>query len=70
MPNVLAKEEVYPEFVQNAATAENLSRAALDLLGNPARMDAVKAKLATVIASLGKAGAPARAAEAIMSLIK
>ena len=30
MPNLLAGREIYPEFIQGRATAENLSRAGLD----------------------------------------
>jgi lipid-A-disaccharide synthase len=30
-------EEVYPEFIQNAATPENISRAALELLQDESR---------------------------------
>ena len=32
MPNLLAGEEVFPEFIQDAATPENLAQAALELL--------------------------------------
>jgi lipid-A-disaccharide synthase len=69
MPNLLAKEEVYPEFLQNALTAENLAGAALDLLQNDARRQRIKSQLAQVIASLGGPGAPQRAAEAVLSLL-
>ena len=34
MPNLLANEEVFPEFIQSAATPENISHAALELLQN------------------------------------
>jgi lipid-A-disaccharide synthase len=69
MPNLLAKEEVYPEFLQNALTAENLAGAALDLLQNDARRQRIKSQLAQVIASLGGPGAAKRAAEAVLSVI-
>ncbi|MHC1765065.1 MAG: lipid-A-disaccharide synthase [Verrucomicrobiia bacterium] len=68
MPNLLAGEEVMPEFIQNAATAENLARAALDLLESPERRVAVKAKLAGVVQMLGKPGVSERAADAILKL--
>jgi lipid-A-disaccharide synthase len=68
MPNLLAREAVYPEFVQNAATPENLADAALALLRDPARVRHVKARLANVFATLGGPGAPDSAADAIMSL--
>lgn len=69
MPNLLAGAEVYPEFIQHEATAENISRAALELLRDETRGNAVKAKLAKVIQSLGGPGAPARAAAAIVELL-
>lgn len=69
MPNLLAGEAVYPEFIQRAATPENLAGAALELWRNESQRAAVKVKLARVIASLGGAGAPARAAKAIESLL-
>jgi len=68
MPNLLAGEPVYPEFIQNEATPENLSRAALELLQDQARRTQIKAQLAKIIASLGESGAPKRAATAILSL--
>jgi len=68
MPNLLAGEPVYPEFIQNEATPENLSRAALELLQDEARRTQIKVQLAKIIASLGEPGAPKRAATAILSL--
>jgi len=69
MPNLLANEEVYPEFLQYQLTAESLAGAALDLLSNEARRQRIKAKLAEVVASLGEPGAAKRAAEAVLSLL-
>jgi lipid-A-disaccharide synthase len=69
MPNLLAGELIYPEFIQHAATAENIAHAAIDLLDNTTRRRAIKAKLAKVIASLGGPGANRRAAQAIMQLL-
>jgi lipid-A-disaccharide synthase len=68
MPNLIADEMIYPEFVQQAATPENIAAAALELLRDEKRRAAVQGKLSQVIASLGKPGAPERAAEAILSL--
>lgn len=68
MPNLMAGEAVYPEFIQDAATAENIARAALKLLRDEKRRAAVQGKLAQVIASLGKPGAASRAAAAIVDL--
>ena len=68
MPNLLAGETVYPEFIQNEATPENLSRAALELLQDEGQREKIKAQLAKIIASLGEPGAAGRAATAILSL--
>jgi len=69
MPNLLAGEQIFPEFIQHAATPENIGRAALALLRDETRRRSVKAKLARVVASLGGPGASARAASAIVSLL-
>jgi lipid-A-disaccharide synthase len=70
MPNILADEEVYPEFLQHAATPENLSRAALELLQNENRREKIKLQLVKIVSSLGESGAANRAATAILSLFK
>jgi lipid-A-disaccharide synthase len=70
MPNLLAGEEVYPEFIQHAATSENIAAAALDLLKNETRRQTIRTQLAKVVASLGGPGANIRAAEAIVSLLR
>jgi len=69
MPNLLAGETVYPEFIQNDATAENLSRAALELLQDDTHRKQIKTQLATIVASLGEPGAAGRAAKAVLSLL-
>jgi lipid-A-disaccharide synthase len=68
MPNLLAGEEVYPEFIQSAATPENLSQAALKLLQDEVQRAKIKAQLAQIVASLGAPGAAGRAATAVLSL--
>src|ERR1017187_7447008 len=68
MPNLLAGETVYPEFVQHDATPENLARAALELLQDESRRTTIKAQLAKIITSLGEPGAARRAAAAVLSL--
>ncbi len=68
MPNLMAGEEVYPEFIQAAATPEHIAAAARDLLQNAARRQKIKGQLASIINSLGGPGAPKRAAAAILSL--
>ncbi|MBK9140624.1 MAG: lipid-A-disaccharide synthase [Verrucomicrobia bacterium] len=69
MPNLLAGAEVFPEFIQSAATPENLASAALVLLTDANRRAQVRARLAEVVASLGGPGASRRAAAAISRLL-
>ncbi|MDB6041328.1 MAG: Lipid-A-disaccharide synthase [Verrucomicrobiales bacterium] len=69
MPNLLADEMIYPEFIQSAATADNISRKAIELLNNTEGRRVIKAKLLKVIESLGPGGASERAADAILHLI-
>jgi len=69
MPNLLAGREVFPEFVQNAATGGNLAHAALDLLRDDSRRASVKEQLAKVVASLGPPGASNRAAKAVLNCV-
>lgn len=68
MPNLMAGEEVYPEFIQSAATPENIAGAALELLQNKPRRRKIKAQLEKIVSSLGEPGATHRAATAILSL--
>ena len=69
LPNIMAREEVFPEFIQETATPENLSRTALELLQDESRRAAIKAKLAKLLSSFGGPGASCRAAKAITALI-
>ena len=69
MPNILVNEEVFPEFIQNAATPESISSAALELLQNESRRAKIKSQLAGIVSSLGEPGAGQRAATAILSLL-
>lgn len=68
MPNLLAGEEVYPEFIQHFATPENIARAALELLSDQSRRQKIKSQLEKIVASLGEPGAANRAATAILKL--
>jgi lipid-A-disaccharide synthase len=68
MPNLLANESVFPEFIQSDATPENISREAIDLLNNNERREGIKQKLRKIVESLGGPGASERAAKAILKL--
>jgi len=69
MPNLRLNREVYPEFIQDAATAENIARTAIELLKDKARREKIQGDLTEVIASLGSGGAAIRAARAILGLV-
>jgi lipid-A-disaccharide synthase len=66
MPNLLADEELFPEFIQDAATPGNLAKAALELLDDAPRRARIQGRLREVVQSLGKPGASGRAARAIL----
>ena len=70
MPNLLANEEVFPEFIQDAATGENLARAVSDLLGNPRKQETIRHRLREIVLSLGAPGACHRGADAIVRLLQ
>jgi lipid-A-disaccharide synthase len=70
MPNILADEMIFPEFIQNDATPENLAAAALELLQNEPARAQIKSQLAKIVSSLGESGASRRAAAAISSLFE
>jgi lipid-A-disaccharide synthase len=68
MPNLLTNEEIFPEFIQGPATAENIAAAALDLLRDPNKRNAIRARLGKVIEMLRGPGARQRAARRISQL--
>jgi lipid-A-disaccharide synthase len=69
MPNLLAKEEIFPEFIQDKATPENISRAALDLLQDEPKRRKIKNALAKIIDELGGPGDSQRAERLIAELV-
>lgn len=70
MPNILADAPVFPEFIQNEATAAKLARAALEFLGDASRRAETRRALAKIIDTLGSPGAAERGAEAIWKVMK
>lgn len=68
MPNLLANREIFPELIQNEASAERIEAAARELLENEPRRAEIQTALRQVIATLGHPGASGRAAKAILSL--
>ena len=66
MPNLLAGEELFPEFLQSEANADNLATASLRLLRDKAERTRSLDGLSLVAAKLGKSGAATRAAQAVL----
>jgi lipid-A-disaccharide synthase len=69
MPNLLAGEEIFPEFIQHAAAGDTIAQATLELLRDDGRRARVKTRLSEIVASLGEPGANVRAAKAVMHLL-
>lgn len=70
MPNILAGEAVFPEFVQREANPRNLAGAALSLLRDRPRRAQIQERLAQVMRSLESEHGRRRAAEAIVRLLE
>jgi lipid-A-disaccharide synthase len=70
MPNLLANQEVFPEFIQDAATPENIARASIELLRDGGRREKIRNQLADGISSLGPPGAARRAAKAVLATLQ
>jgi lipid-A-disaccharide synthase len=67
MVNVMAGEEVVPELLQDNMRPDAIAAYALDLLNNRRRREAMKQRVADIVATLGGPGASKRAAEAILA---
>jgi len=70
MPNLLVDEPIFPEFIQHAATSENIAGAALALLDDAKRRADVRSRLAQITDSLASPGASRRAAKAICEMLR
>ncbi len=68
--NLALMEGIVPEFLQSAATADNLTTAALELLNNEQARRHMRAGYARMRQALGKPGACDRAAAAILAYVK
>lgn len=69
MPNLLVQKEIMPEFLQESCTAQNLERAVLKFLDDPALVRSTRSGLTAVRAHLGPPGSADRAATEILSLL-
>ena len=69
MPNLLAGEELFPEFLQSEANADNLAEASLRLLRDKGERTRILDGLELVTSRLGQSGAAARAAQAVLGTL-
>ena len=70
MPNILADEPLFPEFIQDDANSQNIAGACLELLSDEERRNRIRARLGEVVGSLGGPGASERAASAVLALYR
>jgi len=70
MVNILAKEKVVPEFLQENANEEALFEAARRILDQPAWQNLIRKNLKKVSRSLGEPGASLRAAKAVKEVLE
>jgi len=69
LPNLLAKRQLVPELLQDAATAENLGAAVLERLENTEERDRLRAAFTELHATL-RQGADEKAAQAVSELVE
>ena len=69
MPNVLADKEIVPEFIQHQAKPDELAKATLRLIDEPAARQQMISEFDKIIAQLGEGGASEKAAKAIVEAI-
>jgi lipid-A-disaccharide synthase len=69
LANLVAGEEIVPEFIQNAVNPASLAAEAADILTDDARRAEMVEKLHRVKMTLGSGGATARTAHLALSLI-
>ena len=70
LANIIAGRNIVPEFIQNDANADNLSRKTLEIISSEDKMNRMKEELRGVKNSLGSPGASKRAAEIINNFLK
>lgn len=67
--NLLAEEEVFPEFVHHKCQGKNMAKVCLDWLAHPEKIDALQQKLALLRRKWAIPGATARAAKLLVDRI-
>ena len=69
LPNILAGEFVVPEFLQDAATPENLAQSVLDLLNDAPRRERIRQRFAGMLTEL-RQNTSQKAADAVMPYLE
>ncbi len=67
--NLVVMKQIVPEFLQERATPENLTQAAMELLLNPSRKEQTLADYREMRQHLGEVGVCDRAAEEILQMV-
>ena len=70
MPNILAEEEIFPEFIQNEATPDNIAKASIRILQDSTERQKILTGLKHIASQLGEPGATNRAAKSILNSIE
>jgi len=68
LPNLLAKEKIVPEFIQDAATPEALSAALLDYINHPEKIQALEQRFLDIHQQL-RCNANQQAAKAVLAIL-
>ena len=68
--NIVAGEKIVPELLQHQVTPERLASEALAVLRDPARKDALRARLLKVRETLGEPGVARRLANSLLKEIQ
>jgi lipid-A-disaccharide synthase len=68
-PNIMAKRQIIPEFLQDDASVPNLVKTCMNLLQVPERREGIKLALRNVKQTLGEPGATKRAADLICAFL-
>jgi lipid-A-disaccharide synthase len=70
LPNIVAQEQVVPEFLQELATSEALAEEALHVLNDSSYAEAMRDGLRRMKSKLGEPGCSTRVAEMLLAMLR